>query len=278
MISGTPKWIDIARFCAELPRDAPEASREAALEGALAQIKIRWPALKIAKQTLRTALLAMRFVDEIKTSDVEYARILERLPAITVETLARWHRYDTRAAKRAAEAYAAGGYSVRSLQEAEKAARRGLSGEQRGLAARSRFEERWLASMTKLRVVRPAATVVGWTVKKTKPEADPATPRAVLTKINAFGRLTIEQINSSGRAVTRSIDCAVVLAGPYADDDVAVSRQTDWMLRALGLTFYFPTVALVVANPDAAGILSTPANLGDRLLVLAPDVLAEAAS
>jgi hypothetical protein len=273
MISGVPGWIDIASFCANILVEVPEAPREAALDGAVAKLKETWPALHIAKQTLRTALLAKRFVDEIESEDAEHARVLERLPAITVETLARWHRYDARAAKLAAEAYAEGRHSVRSLQEAEKTARRRSSGQQYGLAARSRFEERWLSSMTKLRVIRPAAKVVGWTLQSTKPEDNPATPRSVLTKISAIGKLTIEQINSSRRSKTMSIDCAVVLAGPYADDDVAVSRQTDWMLRALGLTFYFPVVALVVANSDAAGILSTPADLGERLLVLAPDVL-----
>lgn len=77
--------------------------------------------------TLRRFLSALRFVERLeKELDDEHAplaRSLRSVPIAAVELISRWIEYDCDAALDAAEALAAGKYTVEKLRQLEKAAR-----------------------------------------------------------------------------------------------------------------------------------------------------------
>jgi hypothetical protein len=273
MTSSLPSWDELARAAATKTAHAKHGSREAALDKALTELKRRWPDLTLAKQTLRTAMLASAFVDEIGEGDAQHARTLQRLPAIAVETLYRWHRYDADEAKRQAELYAAGGHSVRRLIEAERKARRASrDGGRTGRSGRSLFEENLGASVTGFLVFGSGMRVEDWTGREPTESERRVVPPAVLDKV-ALGTLTLTTKEPRRRSADSHVDCAALVAGPYAEPEIATSRVSDWMLRALGLTFYFPRVALLLANrPASTGIMHlVPAAAWDTVLVVAPD-------
>jgi len=272
MTASFPSWHELARTAAPKIAEARHGGREAALLTALADLKLRWPGLKLAKQTLRTALLALNFVEEIGGSDPDYARMLETLPAIAVETLQRWHRYDPAEAKRHAGEYAAGKYSVRSLMDAESTARtNSATGGRSGRAGRSRFEEKLDESILDFSAVGTGLRVRGFLERKPEQPERGRIPAAVLAKVKVGELLLDEPAPSSLPDFVRS-EVALLVAGPYADAETAAARLPDWVLRALGLLFYFEEVALVLASGPAPTEFAylIPPEAQHRILLLAP--------
>jgi hypothetical protein len=272
MIASSPTWGEMGRVAAATVAGARHGSRDKALDAALLELKRLWPDRKVAKQTLRTAMLAAGFVDEMRASDADYARTLERLPAIAVETLCRWHHYDAARAKRHAKRYDAGEHSIRGLMDAEREARRSSTGYGRsGRSGRSLFEqdlphliEGYSVVGTRLRVVSLKVRNPAWSEYGT-------VPAAILSKV-APGILTLGEREPSTFPETRRFECALLVAGPYADAGIATSRTADWILRALGLTFYFSSVALVLASrPTSLGVAhNIPHEARGRFLLLVP--------
>lgn len=217
-------------------------------------------------------MLAMSFVDEVRERDREYARILEGLPAIVVETLHRWHRYDPREAERQARRYGAGESSVRQLMRAERDARRDIVGDrQSGRAARSLFEEDLSDSILGFLVVNTGLSVAGLVTRE--PDATERTriPGPLLAKIK-LGTLLLDNANPETLSGQGQVECALLVAGPYSDPQIASLRTADWMLRALGLLSYFPDVGLVLADGQIAAefVEKTPLHVHDHLLLLVP--------
>lgn len=239
---------------------------------ALADLKSRWPDLKLAKQTLRTALLALNFVEETRGSDPYYARTLEGLPAIVVETLQRWHRYDPAEAKRHAEEYAEGKHSVRSLMDAESTARtNSVTGGRSGRAGRSRFEENLAESILDFLAVGTDLRVKAFLDREPEPSERDRIPPALLSKVT-LGTLLLDEPAPSRLPDVERFEGALLVAGPYADAETAAVRLPDWILRTLGLLFYFEEVALVLASgPAPTGFAHLiPIEAQHRILLLAP--------
>lgn len=274
MIASPPSWIELARAAATKVAEARHGRREAALVEALADLKTRWPDLKLARQTLRTALLALNFVEEVRGSDPDYARTLETLPAIVVETLHRWHRYDTAAAKRHALKYEAGEFSVRRFLEVELLARQeSATGGRTGRSGRSLFEEKLAESIDGFSVVGTRLRVVGLSTRGPVQTDRERVPGALLARVT-LGTLTLDAARPPALPDLRRFEGALLVAGPYADAEIAAVRLADWVLRALGLLFYFSEVALVLASgpaPANAEHLIPPQVRHRFVLLAAPD-------
>jgi hypothetical protein len=272
MIASPPSWIELARAAARTVAEARHGRREAALVEALADLRSTWPDLKLARQTLRTALLALNFVEEVRRSDPDYARTLERLPAIVVETLHRWHRYDAAAAKTHARDYEAGKFSVRRLMEAESVARKdSATGGRSGRSGRSLFEENLAESIEGFSVAGTRLRVVGLLKREPDQSERERVPAALLAKIT-LGELLLDEATPSSLPDLERFEAALLVAGPYADAETAAVRLADWVLRALGLLFYFSEVALVLASGPAPTEFAhlIPPEAAHRFLLLAP--------
>jgi hypothetical protein len=257
MITVGNYWMDIAEFCADAVASAAHGEREVALDTAVSLLGNQEPPIKIAKQTLRTALLAYRFVNALKNEDVGLSRLLQSFPAAAVETLARWHRRDPQQAKAAAQQFAEGRHSLRSLIGAESASRspeKSLS----GIAEKFRYAESALERLPAFRVSRGSVagseirTVLNW--KRDKGRED------FLGGIAAAGTITVQlappQRWGSSPLVKQDIRCAMVIVGPYSTPEQYKERANEWCLRALGLTFFHPMVALVLPEAEALGRFS----------------------
>lgn len=275
MIASTPSWVQLALVAQRLVAEARHGEREAALAEALAGLKRRWPNLKLAKQTLRTALLALNFVEHVSKKDPDYARTLENLPAIVVETLRRWHGYDAIAAKKHAQSYEAGQFSVRRLMEAERFARQdSVTGGRTGRSGRSLFATKLEDSIEGFSVVGTRLRVVGFSECEPDRSDHNNIPSSLLAKVT-LGTLLLDEVTPSTFADLEAFECALLVAGPYADANVAAARLGDWVLRGLGLLFYFPSVALVLASGPALDGCEhiIPPNVQHRFVLLTPPTL-----
>jgi hypothetical protein len=272
MNANHPSWSQIARTATTTVGRARHGARDAALNRALAELQRRWPELIIAKQTLRTAMGALNFVDEVGERDREYARILEGLPAIVVETLHRWHHYDPTEAERQARRYGAGDSSVRRLMEAEREARRDTTvGSRSGRSGRSLFEEDLPESISGFSVVETGLRVAGLLTREPDETERARVPASLLAKVQ-LGTLLLDEAQPSTLPDLEQVECALLVAGPYTDPQIAASRVADWLLRALGLLSYFPDVALVLADGSVPTefVEKIPPHVRDHLLLLVP--------
>lgn len=217
-------------------------------------------------------MLAMNFVDEVSERDREYARILEGLPAIVVETLHRWHRYNPTEAERQARRYGAGESSVRRLMRAERDARSSATGSsQSGRSARSLFEADLSDSISGFLVVDTGLRVAGLLAREPDETERTRIPAPLLAKVK-LGTLLLDKANPETLSGQGQVECALLVAGPYSDPQIAALRTADWMLRALGLLSYFRDVALVLADGQMAAefIEKIPPHVRDHLLLLVP--------
>jgi hypothetical protein len=275
MIAVGNNWMDIAEFCADAVASAAHGEREVALDTAVTLLGKQEPPIKIAKQTLRTALLAYRFVNALKNEDARLSLLLESFPAAAVETLARWYRRDPQQAVAAARHFADGQYSLRSLIGAETESRspqQSLS----GIAEKLRYAESALERLTTFQVSSGSLaggqiiTVLNW--KRDKRTED------FLGGIAATGTITVEFVPPMAkwertRFVERDLPCAVLIVGPYSTPEQYVERANDWCLRALGLTFFHPTIALVLPEAEASGRFGSVLSRSntDKVILLTED-------
>jgi hypothetical protein len=252
MITVANNWVDIAEFCSEAVASAAHGEREAALDKAVALLRKQSPTIEIAKQTLRTALLAHRFVNTLESSDATFARLLRKMPAAAVETIARWHRRDPKQAEAAAQRYADGGHSLRSLIEAEsksRSPRQALS----GVAEKMRYAESAFKRLTTFQV-SAAASSAGGVIESVLGWKQDETIENLPGGVAATGIMTVLlRTDDSGGLVERDIRCAVLVVGPYSTPEQYGLRADEWCLRALGLTFFYPMVALVLPEAEASG-------------------------
>jgi hypothetical protein len=209
-------WNHIAEEASREIDAAPLGGREAALEANAGRWKIKPP-------TLRTYLLASRF---LKSLPADVADAAKAMPAIALETAARWHAYDPVGALSAMKTF----HSIRSLARAEFAARRAKGSE----------------SITQ-KMRRYGETIKDQLHLLT--DLWPDRPPCPIRECRAS-----EMHDRSGKAdfmvehwERRSSDAmAVVVVGPYSVASAYDGRAADWCLRALGLTYFHDHVALLL--------------------------------
>lgn len=255
--------MQIAAWAGSAIAGAPHGAREQVIGDLSERAGLR-------PQTLRTYLLAYRFAAG-QAKDVQER--LGRMPAIAVETIARWYRSDPEAALQATLDYARGLYTIRKLRSAELASRRPgrvLAGREREreyrrslLAPGRRVEAIWCS-----RACLFTANAVRWPALDFHPDQT-LFPSAT----NVTGKADLFATISpwSGHRAPQYC-CAVMIVGPYARADHYYQRAMDWCLRAIGLA-HFHDMAALLLPPQAdcdeyIAILQSAPELARRLLLL----------
>jgi len=219
--SAPPRWSELAEAAKPLLEGLRFGEREPALKRVAESYGIN-------PQSLRRALAALRFVEEIESQRFLKKLDLRAAPMAAIEHVARWHGYDHAAALRAARLLAEGRHTVASLGAAEAAARAAsqVSGIGRSLIHRCRARVGpVLRAQFKSHEMDQRATRRG-----NEPSVD------FRFRPPGAERWTI----------------AAIIIGPYRDRDREryELRLGDWLVRALGLSAIYERVILVV--PTAA--------------------------
>jgi hypothetical protein len=87
------------------------------------QLRILAQSHGVTWQTLKNYLNAFRFVEEMRVSNTELAKLLEDMPALAVEVFSRWSNYDIVGVNNAIRRAHKDSSSVRAIIQAEKKAR-----------------------------------------------------------------------------------------------------------------------------------------------------------
>ena len=219
-------WQRIANEANDEISLAPQGRKEALL-GEIAE------RLDIGVQTLRTYLLADRFVRSLPQPSRSEAG---KLPAIALETAARWSRHDPAGAARAISEYAAGKSSIRSLARAEVAARR-AGGVLSSAQQRQNYKAVLSRKLHQLELVWPADPKDRLQDCVQTDDEDPSGQADFMAEV-VFDDLT--RIRRTGRFI------AVVVVGPYSVHRAYDGKAVDWCLRTLGLTFFHDQIALIL--------------------------------
>jgi hypothetical protein len=169
--------------------------------------------------TVRRAVASFVFLEQLgELGQREIADRLKREPVAAVEHLARWYRHAPATALAAAADLIAGRYTVRSLgAQAGNALEDSPTFKPRGRGRELTFRRQVRKVVDKI----PGANEVPHSTED--PRID------FLVNLGAY-------------------KCAVLIAGPYADDTQYSKRRNDWMLKALGLTALGYKVVLVVPS------------------------------
>ncbi len=244
-------WMDIARRAAAMIGEPGQGGKEAALNTACSE-------LKIPAKSLRSYLVAWRFVESLQGKVRLNA---SAMPAAAIEIIVRWRRHDPAGAMRAIDMYAPENHTVRSLRGAEAAARPrrpGLGGRRLELVYRDEIESRLGA----LQAVWPGASRPLYLGDDKAVALPNPSGKADLVKPLRYWK----ERNRPGKS------CAIVIVGPYTLKDLYRSRAMDWCLRALGLTFFHDHVALVlpggVARRPFVAVLETVTASRSRITLL----------
>ena len=217
--AAPPRWSDLAEAARPLLEGLRFGEREPALKRVAESYDIN-------PQSLRRALAALRFVEELESQRFLKKLDLRAAPMAAIEHVARWHGYDRAAALRAARLLAEGQHTVASLGAAEGAARTTsrVGGVGRSLIHRCRARVGpVLRAQFKSFEMDPRATRRG-----DEPSVD------FRFRPTGAARWTI----------------AAIIMGPYRDRSRYELQLGDWLVRTLGLSAIYERAILVV--PSAA--------------------------
>jgi hypothetical protein len=173
-------------------------------------------------QTLRRALAALKFAEELEGERFLKTLSLRSAPVAAIEHIARWCAYDRPAALRAARRLAAGEFTVAALGAAETAAR---------AAARPVPIGRSLLHACRLRVgpvLRAQFKQLEMDRRPVRRGQEPSVDFRF--RVPGASRWTV----------------AAIIVGPYRDKSQYEIRLGDWIVKALGLGMIYDRVVLVV--------------------------------
>jgi hypothetical protein len=211
-----PGWYEIAAAARVKLEDIPHGEGNARLTAIGSQFGRR-------PDTLRRFIAAATFIDRLKDDDLSPA--LKSLPVAAVELIARWWAYDPSEARKAAKLLAQGSYTIESLRAAEGQARRASKVTRWGRAGHHALRTR-LGSQVKEMV---QAEGEGAFVPDKPGRFDPR-------KLDFLFR-------SEGDANYR---IAVLLFGPFQDEELYWTRKDDFLLNILGLSKVYTKVVGII--------------------------------
>lgn len=210
------RWHTLATQLARRLDDTPPKRREAALvEFALES--------GLSPYTVRSYLVATRFLERLARHDADLALALSNAPAVAVLTISRWHAHDSRGALEAARVLAEGGHTIRSIALAERAARSGVPMTQKG-----QWLKRWVGRKCEYQLGH-GKVILGGTL------SEPSLNERKLLKLDLI----------AGEDATK---IACIIAGPYANPQQYTDRVVDLMLKLFGLATFVERVALILPS------------------------------
>jgi hypothetical protein len=221
-------WKTRAREARARLRDAKHGERESALRSIAGTNDVN---------TVRREIFVLEFVDLLKRADPELAKALKDAPLSAMETLARWSSFDKAAAMKAAKDLSRGYYTGKSLTSAMRSARptdvSTYTGESLGTAYRMENEEPAVRAVRRL-LGNLSAPIVYY-----KEGDDPPIDYHFLL------------LPEAGKGTVQSV--AAIIVGPYQNRTLYRKRRHEWLLRALGLSWLYDHVVLLLpAHADAA--------------------------
>ena len=207
---------------------------------------------RLSVGTLRNYAAARRYLTDLETSDSELSVKLRSVPVNAVAALARWSSYDRAAALAAAHRLAEGKLSVRALDGEE---RRSRAGARAGITPKMAFFYQvqalggiWWSAGNPHRVIDLS------TAKREYADQSLRKEFGDFIQYNfEFGgylfdpspeerkNLRIDLLAGSGRT-----QVAILIVGPYSNHTYYVTRATDWLLKATGVSRFRDRVALVL--------------------------------
>lgn len=220
------RWSEGAAKAIDRLKDRDYGERMEAIRAVAAEIGQN-------EQTLRRAIAAWRFLEDLKADHPDLAPRLATKPIAAVEHLARWHRRDPAGAVAAAEALIAGRHTVRSLGQAEMKGRAST----------------WETSSPDVRHARGRGREHDFKA------------RLILALRRGLGDARIVEPVRTQRfnlPIDILIDdrVAVLIAGPYQVAEIYPARAVEWCLRAMAVELLSrKSVALIVPAPRRAGYL-----------------------
>ncbi|HUB97419.1 MAG TPA: hypothetical protein VL993_15970 [Stellaceae bacterium] len=173
-------------------------------------------------QTLRRALAALKFVEQLESEPFLKKLSLRATPVAAIEHIARWYAYDRGAALRAARRLSEGEYTVAALAAAEASARNAARADGVGRALLHRCRSR----------VGPVlrAQLAAYEMDARGPRRGDEPSVDFRFRPPGEERWTI----------------AAIIMGPYRDQARYAIRLGDWIVRALGLSTIYGRVVLIV--------------------------------
>jgi hypothetical protein len=213
-------WKKTAALAKAKLLTARHGAKEAALKEAGGAVDVN---------TVRRAVSALDFLEELKDSRPESYGILKDSSFAVVETLSRWWPFDPDAAAAAVQRWKEGSLTTRGLDEAMRKSRPPLVDSAEGESLPRTFRD-----YAEPFVRRAIEEAVGCAVSPIKDKG----PRHLPVDFRY-------QIDGERRAVA-------ILVGPYQNHTIYRKRKHDWMLRALGLAYFSDLVFIVVPDRSVA--------------------------
>jgi hypothetical protein len=226
-------WKTRAREARARLRDAKHGERESVLRSIAGTNDVN---------TVRREIFVLEFVDLLKRADPELAKALKDAPLSAMETLARWSSFDKAAAMKAAKDLSRGYYTGKSLTSAMRSARptdvSTYTGESLGTAYRMENKEPAVQAVRRLLGKLSGRKLSGPKVNYKEGDDPPIDYHFLL-------------LPEPGGGTVQSV--AAIIVGPYQNRTLYRKRRHEWLLRALGLSWLYDHVVLLLpAHADAA--------------------------
>jgi hypothetical protein len=217
-LGDEPGWYEVATAARQKLEDIPHGQGSARLTEIGAQYDRR-------PDTLRRFIAAAAFVDRIKGDDL--SPVLKTLPVAGVELISRWWVYDADSARSAAIELANGSYTIEELRNAEKEARKSSKAIRWGRAGHHALRTRLSPQIKEM----------------VQAEGEEA---FVLDKPGRFDPRKLDYLYRSERDPKYRI--AVLLFGPFQDEELYWTREDDFLLNILGLSKVYSKVIGIIPS------------------------------
>lgn len=224
----TRPWVNEARSAREMVARTPRGEREKALQ------KFASPR---NAQTLRRAVAAVEFLEKLSDETHFPAERLEAFPVAAIEYLSRWYKRDASGALKAGEKLLDGGYTAKTLGDAERSSRTKVFG-----GSGKALEADYRRSISEK--VKNAARSLGSII--------PPKP----TPFKAYGKEIKRSVDFAFLDANKRPLVAFIIVGPYHDKNMYVRRAFDWISRANTLLNIFKFIYLIVPENGNISVLT----------------------
>ncbi|MBR1281309.1 hypothetical protein JQ597_04570 [Bradyrhizobium sp. AUGA SZCCT0177] len=219
-------WKKTAEEARHKLGSAKHGSREAALKAAGGSRDVN---------TVRRAVAALDFLDRVKVTHPESYSVLKDSPFGVVETFARWWSSNPADAALGLAKWKNGGLTTRGIADSMRKSRPPAVEAANDESLVSTFSE-----YAEPRIRQGIETTLGTEVT---PSAD---KRSLHRPPVDFRYIFKDSFGGGDR------QAAAIVVGPYQNQTIYRKRRHDWMLKALGLTYFFDLVFVVLPGQSPA--------------------------
>lgn len=184
---------------------------------------------------LRRAIVAVEFLDLLKSARPEAYECLRSAPLAVVSAIAKWHAFDPARAILLALDFGRGIGTAKAINEAYKEARSGFGGKTGAAFVRA------YATAAKAAICEAVEKLVG--VAAGAPE------RAVRDAQTGTTVDYLFAIPASADRPAQSV--AVLVVGPYTNKKIYAHRCAEWVTKGFGLAWFYDRVLLALPDGEA---------------------------